>query len=80
MKLKELLLRYRSVENSTSSFTMKEIEDIGVFDKEVLTKNPKFKNAVMLVATRRGNMSCPKKSANVGLRTTGYHFTGLQAS
>ena len=53
MKLKELLVRYRSLENSTSSITMEEIKEIGVLDKEVLTKNPKFNDAVILVTTRR---------------------------
>merc|ERR1711973_320263 len=61
MKLKELLLRYRSLENSTTSITMEEIKQIGLLDKEVLTKNPKFKDATMLVTTRRERSELSKK-------------------
>merc|ERR1712243_362703 len=59
MKLKELLIRYRSIEKS--SITMDEIKEIGVLDKEVLAKNTKFKDAVMLVTTRREKSELSKK-------------------
>ena len=48
MKLKELLLRYRSLDNSTSSITMEEIKEIGLLSKEVLAKDTKFKMLLCL--------------------------------
>ena len=61
MKLKELLLRYRSLENSKPSITMEEIKEIGLLNKEVLAKNTKFKDATMLVTTRREKSELSKK-------------------
>ena len=61
MKLKELLLRYRSIHNSKPSITMKEIADIGLLDKEVLAKDPSFKDASVLVTTRRERSELCKK-------------------
>jgi len=74
MKLKELLLRYRSLENSTSSITMEEVEDIGVLDKKFLTKNPKFKDAVMLVTTRREKSELSKKIGQRWAKDKGVPF------
>ena len=61
MKLRELLLRYRSLENSSPSITMKEIKEIGLLNKEVLAKDKKFKDATMLVTTRREKSELSKK-------------------
>ncbi|MEL7307595.1 MAG: AAA family ATPase, partial [Pseudomonadota bacterium] len=74
MKLKELLIRYRSIENSTSSITMDEIKEIGVLDKEVLTKNTKFKDAVMLVTTRREKSELSKKIGQRWAKDKGVPF------
>ena len=40
---------------------MEEIKEIGLLDKEVLTNNSKFKDAVMLVTTRREKSELSKK-------------------
>merc|ERR1712035_134079 len=61
MKLKELLLRYRSLENSTPSITMEDIKDIGLLNREVLAKDTNFKDATMLVTTRREKSELSKK-------------------
>ena len=74
MKLKELLLRYRSLENSTPSITMEEIKEIGLLDKEVLTKNSRFKDAVMLVTTRREKSELSKKIGQRWAKDKGVPF------
>ena len=61
MKLKELLLRYRSSDNSKPCITMEEIKDIGLLDKEVLSKDTSFRDASVLVTTRRERSELCKK-------------------
>ena len=74
MKLKKLLLKYRSVKKSTPSITKNEIKEISVLDKEVLTKNPKFKDAVMLVTTRREKSELSKKIGQRWVKDKGAPF------
>ena len=64
-KLKELLLRYRNLDSREPSITMKDIEEIGVLNSKVLTKDPNFKDATILVATRRERAEL---SGKIGLK------------
>ena len=73
-KLKELLLRYRNLDNSEPSITMKDIEEIGVLNRKVLTKDPNFKDATILVATRRERAELSRKIGQRFARERGVPF------
>ena len=73
-KLKELLLRYRNLDNSEPSITMKDIEEIGVLNSKVLTKDPNFKDATILVATRRERAELSPKIGQRFARERGVPF------
>ena len=74
IKLKELLLKYRNLTNTEPSITMKDIEEIGVLDKKVLVKDPCFKDATILVATRRERAVLSRKVGQRFARETGVPF------
>ena len=57
VELKELLLRYRNLDNSEPSITIKDIADIGVLDKQ----NQDFKDTTILVSTRRERAELSRK-------------------
>ena len=52
-KLKELLCRYRSATKSKPSITIDEIRDIGMLNRKTLETDPAFRDATVLVTTRR---------------------------
>ena len=52
-KLKELLCRYRSATRSKPSITIDEIRDIGMLNRKTLETDPAFRDATVLVTTRR---------------------------
>ena len=74
MKLKELLLRCRCLDKSEPSFNMKDVEEIGVLDNEVLAKDPDFKDATILVATRRERAELSRKIGRRFARDRGVPF------
>ena len=73
-KLKELLLMYRKFENSEPSITMKDIEGIGLLNKKSLTEDPSFKEATILVTTRRERCELSRKIGQRWARDHGVPF------
>ena len=74
MKLKELLLRYRNLDNSEPSITMKDIQEIGELDNKVLAEDPDFKDATILVTTRRERAELSRKIGQRFARDRGVPF------
>ena len=73
-KLKELLLRYRNLDSREPSITMKDIEEIGVLNKKTLAKDPRFKDATILVSTRRERADLSRKIGQRFARDRGVPF------
>ena len=73
-KLKKLLLRYRNLDNREPSITMKDIEEIGVLNKKTLAKDPSFKDATILVATRRERAELSRKIGQTFAKNKGVTF------
>ena len=74
IKLKELLLKYRNINNREPGITMKDIEEIGVLNTKALTKDPNFKDATILVATRRERAELSRKIGQRFARERGVPF------
>ena len=55
---------------------MKEIKEIGLLNKEVLAKDKKFKDATMLVTTRREKSELSKKIGQRWAKDHGVPFIG----
>ena len=71
LKLKQLLLRYRSSRTNDPSITMEEIRDIGVLDKTTLTNDPAFRDATVLVSTRRERESLTESMGQLWTKERG---------
>merc|ERR1711891_127803 len=70
MKLRELLLRYRNLDNSEPSINMKDIADIDVLD----CKNQDFKDTTILVTTRRERAELSRKIGQTFVKNKGVPF------
>ena len=61
-KLKNLLKKFRDYEKSEPTLTEDDVKRIGILNKRVLKKDPEFKDASILVTTRRERDSINKRS------------------
>ena len=61
-KLKNLLKKFRDYEKSEPTLTEDDLKRIGILNKRVLKKDPEFKDASILVTTRKERDSINKRS------------------
>ena len=70
-KLKELLQKYRSIDNTEPSLTMEQIQEIGIIDRKTLKKDKLFKEATILVSTRRERDKLTESLAQIWAKRSG---------
>ena len=61
-KLKKLLKKFRDYENSQPTLSEDDLKSIGILNKRVLKKDPEFKDATILVTTRRERDAINKRA------------------
>ena len=61
-KLSKLLKKFRDYENSKPTLSEDDLKSIGILNKKVLKKDPGFKNATILVTTRRERDAINKRA------------------
>ena len=72
--LKELLLRFRSIDNNKLSITMNDIQKIGLLNKKTLVEDSEFNEATILVTTRRERCELSRKIGQKWARDHGVPF------
>ena len=69
--LKKLLKKFRDYENSEPTLAEDDLKRIGILNKRVLKKDPAFKDASILVTTRKERDTINKRSGCEWARQNG---------
>ena len=70
-KMRKLLKKFRDYEKSEPTLSENDLTRIGVLNKEVLKNDPKFKDASILVTTKKERDAINRRSGREWARTHG---------